>query len=104
MGERMTRVLVVGAGHNGLVAAIHLAAAGLDVTVLEQAPAVGGAASSGPRTLPGFVHDHCAGFVPIAAVSPAIDELALDIDWVNPPVVMAHPFDDGSAFALHRDV
>ncbi|HEX5617512.1 MAG TPA: NAD(P)/FAD-dependent oxidoreductase, partial [Solirubrobacteraceae bacterium] len=100
----MTHVLVVGAGHNGLVAAIHLAAAGLEVTVLEQAATPGGATGSGEVTLPGFVHDHCAGFAPMAVVNPAVRELELDIEWIDPPVAMAHPFDDGSAIALHRDV
>jgi phytoene dehydrogenase-like protein len=100
MGEPVTRVLVVGAGHNGLVAAIHLAAAGLEVTVLEQAAAPGGATASGEVTLPGFVHDHCAGFAPMAVVNPAVRELELDIEWIDPPVAMAHPFDDGSAVAL----
>jgi len=98
------RVLVVGAGHNGLVAAIHLAAHGLEVTVLEHAPRPGGAATSVEATLPGFVHDHCAAFVPMTAVSPAMRELELGIAWVNPAMVLAHPFDDGSAIALHRDV
>jgi phytoene dehydrogenase-like protein len=101
----MTRAIVIGAGHNGLVAAIHLASAGLDVTVLEHAPRPGGASSSGPATLDGFVHDHCAGFVPMTAASPAMRELGLDgLDWVNPSVVLAHPFEDGTAIALHRDV
>src|ERR671939_532161 len=98
------RAIVVGAGHNGLVAAIHLAAAGRDVEVLEHASAPGGATSSGEVTLPGFVHDPCPGFVPRAMVSPAIAELELELDWVDPPVVMAHPFDDGTAITLHRDV
>jgi phytoene dehydrogenase-like protein len=97
-------VLVVGAGHNGLIAAIHLAAAGLDVTVLEQAASPGGATASGEVTLPGFVHDRCAGFAPMAIVNPALRELELDVEWVNPPVAMAHPFEDGSAMALHRDL
>lgn len=97
------RVVVVGAGHNGLVAGIHLASAGLDVTVLEHAPRPGGGCSSGEATLPGFVHDHCAGFVPLTVASPAMRELELDVDWVTPPVVMAHPFDDGTAAVLHRD-
>lgn len=100
----MTRVVVIGAGHNGLVAAIHLAAHGLDVTVLEHGPQPGGATRSTAATLPGFVHDHCAGFVPMTAASPAMRELALDLDWIDPPVAMAHPFADGTAIALHRDV
>jgi phytoene dehydrogenase-like protein len=98
------RALVVGAGHNGLVAAIHLAAGGLDVTVLEHAPRPGGASTSSAATLPGFIHDHCAGFVPMTVASPAMRELELDIDWVNPSTVLAHPFPDGTAIALHRDV
>ena len=98
----MTRVIVIGAGHTGLVAAIRLAAAGLDVTVLEHAPAIGGASSSIERD--GFVFDHCAGFAPTAAVSPAIRELGLELEWVNPAVVSAHPFPDGTAIALHRDL
>jgi phytoene dehydrogenase-like protein len=104
MGDRVTRVLVIGAGHNGLVAAIHLAAAGLEVTVLEAAATPGGATASGQVTLPGFVHDHCAAFAPMAIVSPALRELELDVEWVDPPVAMAHPFDDGTAIALHRDL
>jgi phytoene dehydrogenase-like protein len=100
-------VVVIGAGHNGLVAAIHLAAHGLDVTVLEHAPAPGGATASSELTLPGFVHDHCAAFVPMAAASPAIRELQLEregLEWIDPQHVMAHPFEDGSAIALDRDV
>src|SRR3954470_17576444 len=100
----MTRVLVIGAGHNGLVAGVHRAAPGLDVPVLEHPPQPGGASRSAESTLPGFVHDHCAGFVPMTAASPAMRELELDIDWVNPSTVVAHPFDDGTAIALHRDV
>ena len=103
----MQRVIVVGAGHNGLVAAAHLAAGGLDVTVLEHGPRPGGATSSVAATLDGFVHDHCAGFVPMAAASPAIRELALEregLAWVNPPTALAHPFEDGSAIVLQRDV
>jgi len=103
----MKRVLVIGAGHNGLVAAIHLAAGGRQVTVLEQAARPGGATASGEATLPGFVHDHCAGFVPMAAASPALRELELEregVVWIDPPHVLAHPFEDGTAIALDRDV
>ena len=39
-----TDALIIGGGHNGLVCAAYLAGAGLNVTVLEQRPVVGGAA------------------------------------------------------------
>jgi phytoene dehydrogenase-like protein len=99
-------VVVVGAGHNGLVCAVKLAAAGLSVIVLEQAEHPGGAVSSHTRTLPGFVHDTCAGFFPLTLASPAFDELGIreQVAWVNPDVAMAHPFCDGSAIVLHRSL
>ncbi|MFD8417941.1 phytoene desaturase family protein [Streptomyces sp. NPDC059466] len=49
--------VVVGGGHNGLVAALYLARAGWSVAVLERGAAVGGAIAGGEVTLPGFVHD-----------------------------------------------
>src|SRR4051812_34924656 len=98
------RAVVIGAGHNGLVAAIVLARHGVDVTVLEHAPVPGGATRSVANTLPGFVHDLCAAFMPMTAVSPAMQELGLNVDWIVPDAVVAHPFDDGQAIALARDV
>jgi len=53
MGERESDVLIVGAGHNGLVCAWYLAAAGLRVTVLERRHVVGGAAVT-EEFAPGF--------------------------------------------------
>lgn len=103
----MTHVVVIGSGHDGLVAAIHLAEHGLDVTALEHASVAGGATRSTAATLPGFVHDHCARFVPMTVASPVMRELELERDgvaWVDPPAVVAHPFDDGRAIVLHRDV
>jgi phytoene dehydrogenase-like protein len=101
------RVIVVGAGSSGLVCAIHLARAGLDVTVVEHASHAGGAGTSGERTLPGFVHDHCAAFNPMTVASPAFRELHLEqegVRWISPELIMAHPFEDGTAIALHRDL
>jgi phytoene dehydrogenase-like protein len=98
--------VVVGAGHHGLVCAARLAAAGVEVTVLEQAERPGGAVASDVATLPGFVHDSCAGFFPLTLASPAFDGLGVRerLTWVNPDVAMAHPFADGTAIALHRDL
>lgn len=101
------RVVIVGAGSNGLVCAINLARAGMAVTVLEHAPAPGGASSSGEVTLPGFVHDHCAAFNPMTVASPAMIELELEAEglrWINPSAVIAHPFEDGTAIELNRDL
>lgn len=104
---RDRRVLIVGAGSTGLVCAIHLARAGLQVTVVEHAPSPGGASSSAEATLPGFIHDHCAGFNPMTVASPAIRELELESEglrWIRPGAIMAHPFEDGSAIALHGEL
>ena len=67
---RDKRVAVIGAGSAGLVCAINLARAGLDVTVLEHSLAPGGASSSGEATLPGFADDHGAGFNPMTVRFP----------------------------------
>jgi len=95
-------VVVIGAGHNGLVAAVRLAEAGRDVTVVEAAGAPGGGVRSVERD--GFVHDECGAFFPLAAASPAFRALELDVEWVNPQVAMAHVLEDGGEVALHRDV
>jgi phytoene dehydrogenase-like protein len=105
--RRDRRVVVVGAGCSGLVSAIHLARAGLSVTVVEHAPVPGGAATSVEATLPGFIHDHCAGFNPMTVASPAMRELNLEAEgvrWISPGAIMAHPFEDGTAIVLHRDL
>jgi phytoene dehydrogenase-like protein len=100
------KTVIVGGGHQGLVCAAHLAGAGVDVTVLEHAPRPGGAVASHADTLPGFVHDTCAGFFPLTLASPAFDGLGVRerVEWVNPPIAMAHPFADGTAIVLAREL
>ncbi|MDA8268772.1 MAG: NAD(P)/FAD-dependent oxidoreductase [Actinomycetota bacterium] len=85
--------VVIGAGHNGLVAANLLADAGWSVVVLEAAASPGGATSSAELTVPGFVHDVGSGFYPLAAVSPVIRRLGLDghgLRWRHAPLPLAH--------------
>ncbi|NML76956.1 NAD(P)/FAD-dependent oxidoreductase [Rhizobium sp. S-51] len=52
-------VVMIGGGHNGLVAACYLQKAGLDVLVLEKNDWVGGAATSRELT-PGFLYSNCS--------------------------------------------
>jgi phytoene dehydrogenase-like protein len=99
--------IVVGAGPNGLAAAIAAAERGLRVLVLEGAETPGGGARSAPLTLPGFVHDVCSAVHPLGVASPFFRSQPLDrhgLDWVHPAVPLAHPFDDGTAAVLDRSV
>jgi len=99
--------VVVGAGPNGLAAAIELARAGRSVLVLERAGVVGGGTRTAELTLPGFRHDVCSAIHPLAAGSPFLRSLALHrfgLELLEPPVQAAHPLDDGSAVAVHRSV
>ncbi len=99
--------VVVGAGPNGLAAAITLGRAGKRVRVVEARDNVGGAVHSAPLTLPGFTHDTCSAVYPLALVSPFLarfDWKAHGVEWIQPTYPLAHPFEDGSVALLHRSV
>ncbi len=98
--------IVVGAGPNGLSAAIALARRSLSVLLVEARPTVGGGARSEELTLPGFVHDVCSAIHPMALLSPWFRELRLDehgLEWTFSPAPLAHPLADGTAALLERD-
>ena len=99
--------VVVGAGPNGLAAAITLARAGRSVTVVEAAATVGGGTRTEELTLPGFRHDMCATIVPLAMASPffrTIDLAARGADLLQPEAPVAHLLDDGQAAVLERSL
>jgi len=99
--------IVVGAGPNGLAAAIELARAGRSVRVIERADEVGGGTRTAQLTLPGFCHDVCSAVHPLAVGAPFLRSLALErhgLELCYPAVQAAHPLDDGSAVALYRSV
>jgi len=103
----MSTATVVGAGPNGLVAAAVLARAGVEVTVLEAGPEIGGGTRTVEGIVPGLVIDHCSAVHPMAVGSTVLRELGLDrygLRWRLPEVDCAHPLDDGDAGVLYRSV
>lgn len=99
--------VVVGAGPNGLAAAIVIAQTGRKVILFESADTVGGGCRSEELTLPGFVHDVCSAVHPFAVVSPIFRSLPLathGLEWIEPPVMLAHPLDNGRAVCVYRSI
>ena len=103
-------VVVIGAGHNGLVCAAYLAKAGLQVLVLEAEATPGGNTRTEELTLPGFAHDTCSSAHVLIQSNPVLkdDELGLQATYglryltTDPAVVM--PQTDGSALIMHPDL
>ncbi|MFF3389376.1 phytoene desaturase family protein [Streptomyces sp. NPDC002669] len=103
----MLDAVVVGAGPNGLTAAVELARRGFAVEVFEAAGAVGGGARTEELTLPGFRHDPCSAVHPLGIGSPAFDAMPLarhGLEWIQPELALAHPFPDGTAAVLTGSV
>ncbi|MDG2304358.1 MAG: NAD(P)/FAD-dependent oxidoreductase [Candidatus Binatia bacterium] len=99
--------VVVGAGPNGLAAAVELARAGASVVVLEGTAAIGGGTRTEESTLPGFLHDVCSGAHPMGILSPFFRQLPLHehgLEWVQPTASVAHPLDDRPAVMLWRSM
>lgn len=103
----MTTAIVVGSGPNGLAAATVLAREGVEVTVIEGAPQLGGGARSVEPRLEGLVQDHCAAVHPMAPGSAffrSLDLEAMGVRWAYSPIDAAHPLDDGDAALLYTSV
>ena len=99
--------VVVGAGPNGLAAAITLGRRFKSVLLLEAAETIGGGARSKALTLPGFIHDVCSTVQPLSLASSFFQQLDLPqygLEWMQPEIPLAHPFEDGSALFLHRSL
>lgn len=105
-GRNVRRVAVVGAGPNGLAAAVVLARAGLEVEVLERNQWVGGGAATRALTLPGFRHDVASAVHPMALASPffRLFDLERRVDFAIPEVSFAHPLPGGRSGIGYRDL
>ncbi len=98
---------MIGAGPNGLAAAVYLAQKGCSVLLLEAKDTPGGGTRSAELTLPGFTHDICSAIHPLGYGSPFFRTLPLEkhgLEWIQPDAPLAHPFDDGTAALLERSI
>lgn len=99
--------VVVGAGPNGLVAAVTLAQQGWSVLVVEAADRPGGGTRTAELMQPGVLHDICSAIHPLGLASPVMRSLPLGdhgLEWVQPEVPVAHVLDGGRAAFLHRSI
>ncbi|MEP7220922.1 MAG: NAD(P)/FAD-dependent oxidoreductase, partial [Bacteroidota bacterium] len=99
--------VVVGSGPNGLAAAITIARAGRSVIVFEAKETIGGGTRTQELTLPGYLHDICSAIHPLGVGSPFFRTIPLadhGVEWIFPPVSIAHPLDDGTAVLLTRSI
>src|SRR5438132_10966678 len=104
MPERRLDAVVIGAGPNGLAAAIRMAQTGRSVIVLEAEETIGGGTRSATLTLPGFIHDVCSAVHPLAVSSSVFRTLPLaryGLEFIDPEIPLAHPLHD-TAVALTR--
>lgn len=95
---------VVGAGPNGLAAAIELTRSGYKTLLVEAADTVGGGTRTMELTLPGFHHDICSAIHPSGVASPFFADIGLEVDWIQPPIPFSHPLDGGDVAVLRRSV
>ena len=99
--------VVVGAGPNGLSAAITLARAGCKTLIIEAKETIGGGTRTAEVTLPGFRHDICSAIHPLGVASPFLRTLPLadyGVEWIKPPLAFGHPLDDGTAVWLEQSI
>jgi beta-carotene ketolase (CrtO type) len=103
-------IIIIGAGHNGLVCAAYLLKAGYSVLLLEKRSVPGGAATTEeamPKEAPGFKFNLCAIDREFIHLGPVVEELELEkyglkYLWCDPVVFCPHP--DGKYFLAHKSV
>ena len=107
MTEQSLDAVIVGAGPNGLAAAIELGRAGLRVRIYEAGATAGGGTRSAELTLPGFVHDPCSTAHPLGIASPffkSVDLARHGLEWVHPDAPVAHMLAPNRAVLLERSL
>jgi phytoene dehydrogenase-like protein len=101
-------ILVVGSGHNALVAAAYLATAGKRVHVLEAREQPGGNTMTEELTLPGFRHDSCSTAHTLIQSNPLLRDNELHLDrlglrYLLPDPVFTVSLGEGQTLTMWRD-
>jgi phytoene dehydrogenase-like protein len=100
--------IIIGAGPNGLTVGAYLAKAGLKILLLDRRYEIGGGLATEMVTIPGFLHNTHAVYMPMTDYAPPMKDLKLDevydLEFAHPPLGMAMPFADGSSICLYSDV
>jgi phytoene dehydrogenase-like protein len=99
--------VIVGAGPNGLAAAVRIAQHGFSTLVLEQNTSIGGACRTEELTVPGFRHDVGSAVHPLALGSPFFSSLPLEehgLCWLHPAIPLAHPIDKTRVATLYQSL
>jgi phytoene dehydrogenase-like protein len=107
MSETKYDAIIVGAGPNGLSAAVRLAMEGYSVKVYEAADTIGGGTRTKELMQPGHWHDVCSAVHPLGKSSPFLRRLPLTdfgLEYIQPDIPVAHPLDGGRAVWLERDL
>lgn len=98
---------MVGAGPNGLAAALTLAREGVGVTVMEAEARIGGGCRSEVDPASGVVTDPCAAVLPLALASPffqGLNGFPEQVGFLVPEISFAHPLDGEDAVLAHRSL
>lgn len=105
----MQDAVLIGAGHNNLIAGIYLARAGWKVAIFERDHHIGGCLRTDEDTVPGFLHDILAGFHNLIFLSPAYRDLKGNLEhhglkYIRAQIASASLFPDGQTICLHANL
>ncbi|MDA8335062.1 MAG: NAD(P)/FAD-dependent oxidoreductase [Peptococcaceae bacterium] len=99
--------IIIGSGPNGLTLGAYLAKAGLKILILEKRFEIGGGLATEQVTLPGFLINTHAVYMPMVDYAPVFQDLQLertyDLEFIYPPVIMSMPLADGRSLCLYAD-
>lgn len=99
-------VIIIGAGHNGLITSAYLAQAGYRVAVFERREIVGGAVSTQER-VPGYQIDLGGSAHILIRQTPIVQELELEafgLNYIDLDPMFVAPFPDGDTLYIYRDL